>query len=324
MQKDTNICQGESFCLSPVSDIEPEAIQWFWIYSENALRTLPQQSSLPYCLENAEESMNGGYFVLVTHVVGSARCFTRSDTTQLSVHKIPNIRIAGPDYICDQSTVMLRAISNTPGTVRWHHDNSTEDIIHVSDPGRYAVTRISESGCQDSAEHYLVARALPYFSLPPDTSICRGTETMIYGPEDMEYYFWSDGLQAKDRLVDEAGLYVLTVERNGCSFTDSTRIYMTFCGQFHFPTAFSPNDNRVNDTWGAISAAKDEEMAEFDLMVFDRNGKKVFHGKRITDQWDGRYKGELCPPGVYMYSFKALEKLEGIKYQASGTVTIVQ
>lgn len=323
MPKDTGLCQGMSICLTPVSDIEPEEVGWFCIQN-NKLIPLPKQSALPYCLDDVDESMSGLYFVIATHTVGSARCFKSSDTIQVTVNKRPDIRIEGPDYICDQSTVILRAVSFTPGTVRWHHNNSTDDVINVSEPGRYEVTRISEYGCQDSTEHYLVARALPYFSLPPDTSICRGTEMMVYGPEDMESYLWSDGLQAKDRLVDEAGLYILTVERNGCSFTDSTRIYMTFCGQFHFPTAFTPNDNRVNDTWGAISAAKDEEMAEFDLMVFDRNGKKVFHGKRITEQWDGRYKGELCPPGVYMYSFKALEKLEGIKYQASGTVTIVQ
>lgn len=323
MPQDTGICQGESICLTPVSDIEPEEFRWFLV-SDNKAKALPEQTSLPYCLDDADTSQTGRYFVLVTHIVGSARCWKYSDTTQLTVNKRPDIRIAGPDYICDQSTVMLRAISTTAGTVRWHHDNSTDDIIQVSEAGLYTVTRIAEQGgCTDSASHYLEARPLPYFSLPPDTSICRGTETMIYGPEDMESYFWSDGLQAKDRLVDEAGLYVLTVERNGCPFTDSTRIYMTFCGQFHFPTAFTPNDNRVNDTWGAISAAKDEDMAEFDLMVFDRNGKKVFQGKRISEQWDGRYKGELCPPGVYMYSFKALEKLEGIKYQGNGTVTII-
>ena len=323
MPQDTGICQGQSICLNPVSDIEPEDFKWFYLNPNGKLVTLPLQNDLPYCLENADESMSGRYFVLVTHIVGSARCYNSSDTTEVTVNKIPDIRIDGPDFICDQSTVILSAISNTPGTVRWHHDNSTDATIQVSDSGRYTVTRISEYGCQNSAEHYLAARPLPYFSLPPDTSLCRGTWTMLYGPDDMDAYLWQDGMQDKDRIAEDAGLYVLTVERNGCSFSDSTRIYMTFCGQFHFPTAFTPNDNRVNDTWGAISSAKDEDMAEFDLMVFDRNGKKVFHGKRLSEQWDGKYKGQPCPPGVYTYTFKALEKIDGIKYRTNGTVTIV-
>ena len=323
MPQDTGICQGQSICLNPVSDIEPEDFKWFYLNPNGKLVTLPLQNDLPYCLENADESMSGRYFVLVTHIVGSARCYNSSDTTEVTVNKIPDIRIDGPDFICDQSTVILSAISNTPGTVRWHHDNSTDATIQVSDSGRYTVTRISEYGCQNSAEHYLAARPRPYFSLPPDTSLCRGTWTMLYGPDDMDAYLWQDGMQDKDRIAEDAGLYVLTVERNGCSFSDSTRINMTFCGQFHFPTAFTPNDNRVNDTWGAISSAKDEDMAEFDLMVFDRNGKKVFHGKRISEQWDGKYKGQPCPPGVYTYTFKALEKIDGIKYRTNGTVTIV-
>ena len=321
MPKDTNLCQNLSICLNPTVDIEPEEYRWFRI-KNNKMETLPTQEGLSYCLEDADESMSGGYFVLVTHIVGNARCYNSSDTTEVTVRPTPDIRIEGPDYVCDQSTVMLRAVSNMPGTVIWNN-HSTEEVIEVAEPGRYEVTRISPYGCQNSAEHYLVSRALPYFSLPPDTSICRGTETMLYGPDDMDFYFWNDGTQEKDHIVDAAGLYVLTVERNGCSFSDSTRIYMTFCGQFHFPTAFTPNDNRVNDTWGAISSAKDEDMAEFDLMVFDRNGKKVFHGKRLSEQWDGKYKGQPCPPGVYTYTFKALEKIDGIKYRTNGTVTIV-
>ena len=218
---------------------------------------------------------------------------------------------------------MLTAVSKTPGTNRWSPSGLTTETIAVAKAGRYAVTRTSPHGCRDSAETSLEARPLPYFSLPPDTSICRGTSFMIYGPEGMDAYLWNDGSEEKDRLAEDGGWYILTAFRNECPFSDSLYVHESFCGQFHFPTAFTPNDNRVNDTWGAISAAKDEDMAEYDLMVFDRNGKKVFHGKRIADQWDGKYKGQLCPPGVYTFSFRALEKEEGIKYRSSGTVTIV-
>ncbi len=323
MPKDTGICQGLTICLSPVSDITPQEVVWYWINGNGKINQI-KLPSLQFCQNDADESMNGRYYVEVANLAGSKRCASVSDTTRLTVHPTPDLRIEGPNFICDGSTVTLTAVSRIANTFRWQHNGATTAAISIDEAGQYTVTGISAYGCQASASTTLEARPTPYFALPPDTSICRGTSFLIYGPDGMDAYAWNDGSQGKDILAEKGGWYILTVYRNECPYSDSIYVRQTFCGQFHFPTAFTPNDNRVNDTWGAISAAKDEDMAEYDLMVFDRNGKKVFHGKRISEQWDGRYKGELCPPGVYMYSFKALEKLEGIKYQASGTVTIVQ
>lgn len=325
MPQDTGLCTGMPLCLKPVSDIKPDQITWFFIGENGKVTPLEQGANpdLTYCWAQVDALMNGRYFVDATVNAAHKNCVSHSDTMKLTVYPLPDIRIEGPNFICDGDTVTLTAVSQTEGSNRWSPSGQTTETIAVTKAGRYGVTRISTYGCRDSAETRLEARPLPYFSLPPDTSICRGTSFMIYGPENMDTYLWNDGSEEKDRLADDGGWYILTVFRNECPFTDSLYVHESFCGQFHFPTAFSPNDNRVNDTWGAISAAKDEDMAEYDLMVFDRNGKKVFHGKRISEQWDGKYKGQLCPPGVYTYSFRALEKEEGIKYRSNGTVTIV-
>lgn len=321
LPQDTGICFGTSLCLVAHTDYAPQQVVWYFIGADGRLVQLPQAGNQPlmHCLEQADPAMEGRYFVMASN----KNCESSSDTVRFTVHPLPDIRIEGPTFICDGDTVTLTAVSQTPGSNRWSPAGQTTETIAVTKAGRYGVTRTSPHGCRDSAETSLEARPLPYFSLPPDTSICRGTSFMIYGPEGMDAYLWNDGSEEKDRLAEDGGWYILTAFRNECPFSDSLYVHESFCGQFHFPTAFTPNDNRVNDTWGAISAAKDEDMAEYDLMVFDRNGKKVFHGKRITDQWDGKYKGQLCPPGVYTFSFRALEKEEGIKYRSSGTVTIV-
>lgn len=322
---DTGLCQRSSLWLSPVSDIAPQEVIWHWINNDGKHSQMPAQTTLPYYLENVDVSMSGRYFAEAANLVGNKRCASVSDTTRLTVYPTPDLDINGPQFICEGSTVTLTAVSKTAAvSFRWLYNNATDATISVSNAGQYIVTGTSAYGCRDSASITLEARPTPYFSLPPDTSICRGSSFMIYGPDGMDAYHWNDGSQEKDILAEKGGWYILTVYRNECPYSDSLKVTMTFCGQFHFPTAFTPNDNRVNDTWGAISSAKDEDMAEYDLMVFDRNGKKVFHGKRISEQWDGRYKGELCPPGLYMYSFKALEKLDGIKYQSNGTVTIIR
>ncbi|MDE7149063.1 MAG: gliding motility-associated C-terminal domain-containing protein, partial [Bacteroidales bacterium] len=321
LPQDTGLCTEMPLCLNPVADLTPDKVIWYFI-DANGTKTVLRQDANPdltYCWNQVDALQNGLYYLDVSH----QGCLSVSDTVRLTVYPLPDIRIDGPAFICDGDTVTLAAVSNTQGSNRWSPSGQTTEAIRITEAGRYAVTRTSEYGCADSADIRLEARPLPYFTLPADTSLCRGTSFMIYGPDGMDAYVWHDGLEEKDRLAEDEGWYILTAFRNECGFSDSLYVHLTFCGQFHFPTAFTPNDNRINDTWGAISAAKEEDMAEYDLMVFDRNGKKVFHGKRISEQWDGKYKGQLCPPGVYTYSFRALEKEEGIKYQSSGTVTIV-
>ncbi|MDE6515438.1 MAG: T9SS type B sorting domain-containing protein, partial [Bacteroidales bacterium] len=290
---DTGLCQGLSLMLSPVSDIPPQEVIWHWINRDGKHSQMPAQTILSYPLDNVDLSMSGLYYAEGANLVGNKRCASFSDTTDLTVYPTPDLDIAGPKFICDGSTVTLTAVSKIANTFRWRHNNATDATVSVSNAGQYIVVGTSAYGCQDSASLQLEARPTPYFSLPPDTSICRGSSFMIYGPDGMEEYHWNDGSQEKDILAEKGGWYILTVYRNECPYSDSLYVQQTFCGQFHFPTAFTPNDNRVNDTWGAITSAKDEDMAEYDLMIFDRNGKKVFHGKRISEQWDGRYKGEL-------------------------------
>ncbi|MDE5736471.1 MAG: hypothetical protein K2H65_05295, partial [Bacteroidales bacterium] len=185
MPKDTNICAGQTLCLRPVSDMVPTSQALVWINKDGRI-SQTATSDLYHCLEDVDASMNGRYFFIAMNAAGSKTCSSLSDTTEVTVQKTPDIFIDGPEFICDGSSVMLKAVSYTAGTVRWHHDNSTDDIIHVSAPGLYEVTRISEYGCENTAELYLEAHTLPHFSLPPDTSICRGASFMIYGPDNME------------------------------------------------------------------------------------------------------------------------------------------
>src|SRR5690606_30661936 len=66
----------------------------------------------------------------------------------------------------------------------------------------------------------------------------------------------------------------------------------------NIPNAFSPNGDGINDTW---SIKYLETFVKADIRIFNRYGQEVFYSKQYTDAWDGKYKGQEMPLGVYYY-----------------------
>ena len=83
------------------------------------------------------------------------------------------------------------------------------------------------------------------------------------------------------------------------------------------PTGFTPGNAGKNDTWlvPALSA-----FPNFTLSVYNRYGQVVFQAKNENQPWDGKYKGELQPTGVYVYIIDLKNGLPLLK----GTITIIR
>jgi gliding motility-associated-like protein len=58
------------------------------------------------------------------------------------------------------------------------------------------------------------------------------------------------------------------------------------------------------------------------MLVFNRWGEKVFESNHIDQGWDGSYKGEKAPVGIYTYDIR-YEILNGKKYIKTGEVELV-
>ena len=72
------------------------------------------------------------------------------------------------------------------------------------------------------------------------------------------------------------------------------------------PSAFSPNQDFVNDTWEITGK---NGYTELSVWVYNRWGEVIFYSKDYTSAWDGKYKGELVPSGVYRFKIQSQNKL---------------
>jgi gliding motility-associated-like protein len=102
------------------------------------------------------------------------------------------------------------------------------------------------------------------------------------------------------------------------------RVTVSSMTQFCEPTVdmliprivFSPNEDGIDDMWKIENI---EKYPNYEVIVFNRNGSKVFQTKNYSNNWDGRFQGRPLLAEAYYYVIK--NNKENIK---TGTVTIVR
>lgn len=88
--------------------------------------------------------------------------------------------------------------------------------------------------------------------------------------------------------------------------------------RIYLPTAFTPNGDGLNDTFGAVG----EGIEAFHLVVYDRWGQVIFSTKNPGHRWDGSYNGKKVPQGEYSYELLAYGKEFGEVF-TSGSVMVI-
>lgn len=120
-------------------------------------------------------------------------------------------------------------------------------------------------------------------------------------------------------------LEALTAE--GCLAADTVQLRVKDERQLYIPTAFSPNDDGINDVFTVYGQAPAVQAVER-LQVFDRWGNLVFDRSEFPpnsdlEGWDGRYKGKYVSPAVYVY-LAEVRYMDGLVKKFSGTIALVR
>ena len=86
----------------------------------------------------------------------------------------------------------------------------------------------------------------------------------------------------------------------------------------YVPSAFTPNGDGINDSFGAYG----EALFDFTMQVWNRWGQLVFESDDASKHWDGSFKGELVPQGSYVYQISA-RGADGTPSSKSGEVLVL-
>jgi gliding motility-associated-like protein len=141
------------------------------------------------------------------------------------------------------------------------------------------------------------------------------------------YYTMGDGDTLMNTLggtheYTNAGVYTITqFVSNSFGCVDTAQRVIRIDGQFtiYIPNAFSPNNDGINDSFGA----KGTMVNNFTLYIFDRWGELIFTGHGIDDYWDGSDpSGKRSQVDVYVYKV-VYDEPNGDQKQAVGTVALI-
>lgn len=106
---------------------------------------------------------------------------------------------------------------------------------------------------------------------------------------------------------------------NGQDTAFSNRVKATFEASVFFPNAFTPDGDNLNNTFRPVGRF----FKDYELRIYTRWGEPVFYTTNPQQGWDGRYKGEDAPQGVYVYS-AVITDSEGTRFERKGTVHLLR
>ncbi|WP_144887057.1 T9SS type B sorting domain-containing protein [Lacibacter cauensis] len=113
----------------------------------------------------------------------------------------------------------------------------------------------------------------------------------------------------------------LTATKDNCTSSLSKQVYIDpYCALF-MPTAFSPNDDGLNDYFGP---ARTTALREMQLKIFNRYGVLLFQSSAGNTSWNGRYNNLLQPMGNYVWQLSWRDPASGSVMQKKGNVWLLR
>ena len=261
----------------------------------------------------------GTYNIMVTEY-SENKCSANPYLATVKV-ETPFVDIGDVVQVCDGDTQLIVVNS---GFKSYHWNNGkTNNEYEASEPGVVWVEVVDQNNCINRDSVIVKVNPLPKVNLGDDQELCGDDLILLDAGEDGVYYRWSTGGTSQTITVGE-GKQTYTVEvldKNGCKQYDTLNVlacipYEEF--KKALPTAFTPNDDGVNDKFYIHNI---EKYPNAEIEIFDRWGRRIFKSDiGYTQPWDGTFDGQKLPMDSYYYVIDLKEGLEPI----AGSISIVK
>ncbi len=216
-------------------------------------------------------------------------------------------------------------ISGTGGSPEYEFSSNGTDFnpitsFNLLEPGVYSTWIQDIKGCRDSVE--VTINPAPPFEVDAgaDQNTQLGCETNLSATitGNPPFTFQWDTIQGMscfdclEPTVLPPGTtnYVIRAQSNaGCSSVDSVLVNVEIVRPFFIPSAFSPNNDGINDFFTGFGGKQVVEIQR--LAVFDRWGNMLFLNENFppgveSEGWDGAFNTDGMDTGVYTFFCEVL------------------
>ncbi len=242
-------------------------------------------------------------------VTGLSPCGITTDSVVVTVHPLP-IADAYPDtIICPWGSTTLYASGGIQ--YLWFGDGlltDTGSMVVVAPPVDstvYMVIVSNEFFCVDTAYTVVDFFPIPQAYAGQDVTIHLYDSVQIVASGGVSW-IWDPSYGLSDTTIgnpwanpEVSTLYhVIVTNANGCVDDDTVWVFVDDKPYVYLPNAFSPNEDGINDLLKIIHQGVFELE---DFRIYNRWGELVYQTNDIKKGWNGLYKNEPAPIGVYVY-----------------------
>ncbi len=242
------------------------------------------------------------------------------------VNPLPVIQLNNDTTICSGSSVSL--IVSGGYTYLWSGGVSANTASISVSPNAITIYNVEvkdTNGCTDHKTVTVSVAPTPIVSIHAliDT-ICIGEVSMLIASGGSAY-LWNTGETTSSINVSPVinTKYNITISNQSlgiiCSVDTNITQYVRNCNTLYIPNAFIPNSNtNIFKPYGKILS-----NAEYIFSIYNRWGQLIFETNDPEKGWDGTFKGDLVPIGVYIYHVRMYNKIAD-SFETTGTVTVLQ
>ena len=278
----------------------------------------------------ASPIINTTYNVFGSNTLGTVSC---NSNAVLTVTVIPNtiVTTSRNDTICVNTNTIITASGGD--TYSWNPSvglTSPTSSVTIAQPivtTVYTITASTGGLCPGTNTVQVFVRPLPTLNAGVDTTINIDETYVLHGTGSVPVGFLSpDGVPLICHYCPIVEVHPLqttcytleAVDKFGCKNYDDICINITKNWDVFIPNAFTPNGDLDNEYF----IPKGFGLAQINMSIFDRWGVEIFQETDTKLGWDGKYKGAICPQGVYIYQIETTS-MGGVKFKKTGHVNVL-
>ena len=258
-------------------------------------------------------------------------------TKTYSVVNKPVFSISGDSVLCSgENSVSLSVNKETGWTIKWTPSSglsSNSSFTITASPSKtttYTALVTNTYGCTTRHVKTILVNQPYDLSRKPsgDTTIFIGEQIqlIIATAESNINYSWSPAINiscthCNNPWVSPIETTTYTVETKNDCFDFSEEFLVNVIRDFYLeaPSAFTPNGDSNND----IFRFEGNNIANFDLKIFNRWGDIVFSTNDINQGWDGTVNAHSQNIDTYKYLVVA-ETIHGYKFEKKGEFLLLK
>lgn len=308
-----DVCLGETIQVELTNNFSSTDPYW-WEIEEDSISGLE-----PSITPLQEGNVNMNFLWSVCDEIDTIK-------VEAEVYELPDFDMGKDTTICVGDSLYINLPEWPDAIYNWTPNIGNTHSVIIDKAQKYYV-EVDNGGCKNQDSIVVDKHPSIWVDLGEEHFICEDDKELVRldAGKGFEKYRWiptRDTTQWID-VTKTDSYFVIVNDFRGCKGEDGTVVKRRCPHYLYFPTAFTPNGDNLNDSFGAVG----QDLLQYELQIYNRWGECVFESNDLENRWDGSFKGAESPVGQYLWkcSYMGLDrqKVKRISFK-SGKVILVR